>query len=274
MAPPDRPAPPSFSAAAIEAVCRVLGEDVKGSQIANLIAPLKVSETPAQATDTKWKRLFHAVVRAQNRQQDGRPLIRLTCEVMDPVRFGSPGEHQASRALLNQPLAHYGLEVREDGKVRRAPVARTVSEAQERADWLRSELARRGVHPDVLAFCRTELLQHNCFHAVLEAMKSVSQKIRGLSGVQGDGNELFDAVFSTSKGLPVLAFNTLKTETERSEHKGLATLCKGMFSTYRNTTAHAPKVLWAVERQEALDMLTLASMLHRRLDKAVPGSSL
>lgn len=45
-------------------------------------------------------------------------------------------------------------------------------------------------------------------------------------------------------------------------------LMKGLFSTFRNPTAHAPKVLWATSRQQALDMLTLASMLHRRLDEA------
>jgi hypothetical protein len=36
----------------------------------------------------------------------------------------------------------------------------------------------------------------------------------------------------------------------------------------RKPAAHAPKVAWATSRSDALDMLTLASMLHRRLDKA------
>jgi hypothetical protein len=39
----------------------------------------------------------------------------------------------------------------------------------------------------------------------------------------------------------------------------------GMFSTFRNPAAHAPKVAWATSRSDALDMLTLASMLHRCL---------
>lgn len=43
---------------------------------------------------------------------------------------------------------------------------------------------------------------------------------------------------------------------------------KGMFSTFRNPAAHAPKVAWATSRSDALDILTLESMLHRRLDKA------
>ena len=63
-------------------------------------------------------------------------------------------------------------------------------------------------------------------------------------------------------------FNGLETDWERSEQTGLATLMKGIFSTFRNPTAHAPKVVWATSRADALDMLTLASMLHRRLDNA------
>lgn len=145
--------------------------------------------------------------------------------------------------------------------------AATLSEAQQRADALRAELGRRDVHPDVLHFCRAELVQQNYFHAVLEASKSVAEKLRVRSGLQGDGAPLVDAACSLSSG-PIVLFNDLATEWERSEQIGLATLLKGLFSTFRNPTAHAPRVLWATSRGEALDMLTLASMLHRRLDAA------
>ncbi len=43
---------------------------------------------------------------------------------------------------------------------------------------------------------------------------------------------------------------------------------KGLFKTFRNRAARAPKVAWATSRSDALDVLTLASMLHRRLDRA------
>jgi uncharacterized protein (TIGR02391 family) len=97
---------------------------------------------------------------------------------------------------------------------------------------------------------------------------SVAAKLRGRCGVQGDGAGLVDATCSISSG-PRLAFNTLATEWERSEQTGIAMLLKGMFSTFRNTTAHAPRLAWATSRSDAIDMLTLASMLHRRLDAAV-----
>jgi uncharacterized protein (TIGR02391 family) len=262
--------PPPFSASAIEEVCKVLGDAVTGDQIPNLIAPLKVPGEPG-GPGTKWKRLFNAVVARQNKSQDGKGLVRLVLEVMAPVRFGSPAEFEAVRTRVNERLLLSGFEVRKDGIVVAVRAARTVGEAQQRADDLRAELARRDVHPDVLAFCRAELLQQNYFHAVLEASKSVADKLRALSGVTtgsaSDGTRLVDTTCFPAAS-PQVRFNDLATEWERSEQTGIATLMKGLFSAFRNPAAHAPKVAWATSRSDALDMLTLASMLHRRLDKA------
>jgi uncharacterized protein (TIGR02391 family) len=258
---------PPFSASAVEEVCKVLADAVRGPQIPNLIAPLKVPEEPGDEQNTKWKRLFNAVAARQNAMKDGRPLIRLIIEVMAPVRFDSTAEFDAARTRVNERLLLSGFEVREDGKVITTQVARTVGEAQQRADDLRAELARRDVHPDVLAFCRAELMQQNYFHAVLEAAKSVADKLRNLAGATGDGSKLVDTLCFPAAS-PRVQFNSLATEWEHSEQTGIATLMKGLFSTFRNPAAHAPKVAWATSRSDALDMLTLASMLHRRLDEA------
>jgi hypothetical protein len=90
--------PGSFSPASVEQICRVLGEAVTGSEIPNLIAPLKAPEAPGEEMNTKWKRLFNAVATAQNRQQDGRPLVRLISVVMNPVRFSSQVQFDEYRA--------------------------------------------------------------------------------------------------------------------------------------------------------------------------------
>ena len=82
-------------------------------------------------------------------------------------------------------------------------------------------------------------MQHNYFHAVFEASKGLAQRIRDKSGVDGDGAGLVDSVFSGVG--PVLAFNALQTETERSEQKGFATLLKGCFAAVRNPLAHDQK---------------------------------
>ena len=77
----------------------------------------------------------------------------------------------------------------------------------------------------MLDFCRSELLEQNYFHAVLEASKSVAEKLRSRTGQEGDGAALVDAVCSAGSG-PLLAFNDLSTKWEISEQKGLATLLK------------------------------------------------
>jgi uncharacterized protein (TIGR02391 family) len=83
----------------------------------------------------------------------------------------------------------------------------------------------------------------------------------------GDGTPLVEATCSLRSG-PLVAFNSLSTDWEVSEQNGLAMLMKGLFGTFRNPTAHAPRIAWATSRTDALDILTLASMLHRRLDGA------
>jgi uncharacterized protein (TIGR02391 family) len=187
---------------------------------------------------------------------------------MNPVRFVGRQEHLSDlRHRLNEVLAFVGFQVGDDGKLRQVAVARTLDEATERAGRLRRALSQRNVHADVLLFCRAELLQENYFHAVFEATKSIADKIRGKSGLATDGAELVDTAFSVKN--PVLAINTLQSETEQSEQKGFANLLKGVFGTFRNVTAHAPKIKWPIEEQDALDLLTMVSYLHRRLDRAV-----
>ena len=113
-------------------------------------------------------------------------------------------------------------------------------------------------------FCKKTI-----FTPSLEATKSVADRIRELTGLTKDGAALIDEATSLKGSQPILAFNELKTEWEKSEHTGLAMMTKGLLAMARNPTAHAPKVKWAVELNDALDVLTIASLLHRRLDSAI-----
>ena len=191
------PSVPAFPGAAIEAVVRELAEVMTGSQIPALIAPMRVVEPTDAASMTKWTRLYNAVVGAQNRQADGRPLIRLITEAMNPVRFNSLEAHAEARRAVNARLMLYGYEVRSDGKVAVAVRAATLDEAQRRADDLGSALHDRAIHERVLEFCRPELLRQNYFHAVLEAAKSIADRLRDMTSIQKDGSELVDLATST-----------------------------------------------------------------------------
>jgi len=170
------------------------------------------------------------------------------------------------RANVNRALAFSGLAVIATGEISSVTRAETLTEAQHRADELRADLTRRGVHPDVLRFCRAELVADNYFHAVLEATKSIADKLRTKSGVTEDGAKLVD--ISLCGSAPRLAINDLTTESQRSEQSGFANLIKGVFGMFRNPTAHKARILWAITKDDAEDLLSLASLIHRRLDAA------
>lgn len=217
---------------------------------------------------TKRDRLFEALHQKQKQDRCANNVVTFFHKAMNPIRYTrKPHVFENRRFELNKTLAFAGFALGDDGKLREITTVHTLSEAQERAGKLYKQLLARSAHADILLFCRAELLQDNYFHAVFEATKSIADKIRGKSGLMTDGSRLIDEAFGGT--LPLLAFNTLQTETERSEHTGFMSLLKGLFSTFRNTTAHVPKTKWNINEQDALDILTFMSLLHRRLDECV-----
>ena len=251
------PAHPSVPSEQLEAVCNVLGATtggLTGSEIGGLLHDCGIDDPEPNLT--KRYRLFEALNARQRTDGCSNAVLAFIRRAMAPVSYrGEQALFDDRRHDLNEVLAFAGLHLTEDGQLRKVTAARTLSEAQERAGRLRAELTRRRVHADVLKFCRAELLQENYFHAVLEATKSLAEKVREKTGLTNDGAGLFDAAFGMGKGAyPMLAFNSLQTESERMEHTGLMTLMKGTFGTFRNPTAHAPKTSWKMSEHDALDL--------------------
>lgn len=263
---------PPYDSQQLESLARVLAdtaEGLTGSEIEHLLQQCNMADpTPSI---TKWKRLFNAFAEAQNRHQVGNHIIMFINRAMNPVKYtADPQSFAKRRDNLNTVLAFSGQYIGDDGKVRWSQKATNLDDALKRAGRLHAALVSRGVHADVLHYCRAELLQENYFHAVFEAVKSIAAKIRGLSGLQSDGSELVQGAFGLPKdgSPPILAINDLKSETDRGEQRGFVNLMVGLFGTIRNPLAHNPKVEWPMEEGDALDILTLASLIHRKLDRA------
>lgn len=261
---------PPFSAEALEAVSKILGdtnEGLTGPEIDHFLRNCKIpNPTPDM---TKWKRLHNAFVGFQNEHQVGNHVIVFIKRAMDPARYvGEPHIFRSRRDRLNSVLAFSGYTLTVDGQLRRADAARTISEALECANRLHAALVQRGVHSDVLRFCKAELVDRNHFHAVFEAIKSITAKIRTLSGLSGDGCDLVHEAFGQKFGDPLLAINPFKTETHKGEQFGFMNLLKGLYGTIRNPQAHEPKIEWEMNEQDALDILSMISLVHRKLDQA------
>lgn len=170
------------------------------------------------------------------------------------------------RSNLNRALAFAGLACDAAGKLEAVEEVRTIAEAERRARDLRADMARRGVHPDVLLCCRPELLADDYFHAVLEAVKSVADKLRARTGLLDDGAILVDRALAGEP--PMLAINPRATKSEVDEQRGFANLVKGVFGMFRNPTAHELRAKWPMGQEDAEDLLSLVSLVHRRLDAA------
>ena len=257
---------PSIPEGQIEALSRLLGECASGTDITRVLEDRGLVDGSGEST--KWRRLYSVFLETQRHDLSANRVLDFIQSFLTPARFvGRSDEFEARRQALNTILAFSGLEYGPDGRFRRQEAVRSLDQAERRVRTIRAKFQGRRLHPEVLKYCRAELLQDNYFHAVFEATKGLAQRIRDLSGVDGDGAALVDRVFSVER--PVLAMNTLRTETERTEHKGFATLIKGCFLAVRNPLAHEPKILWDGE-DDAADYLSLISLLHRRLDSCVP----
>ena len=247
---------PPFNTQQLESIAKVLADTTDGFSGSEIGYLLKQCHIPDVSSDmTKWKRLFNAFVTMQNDREFGNHVVVFISEAMNPARFtNDPLKFKAWQEQLNPVLAFAGMTVGSDGKVRRVQRAANLDDALARANRLHAALLVRDVHPDVLAFCRAELLQENYFHAVFEAMKSIASKIRSLTGLTTDGAELVTSAFSLGKSeQPLLAITPLKTETDKGEQRGFMNLLIGLFGTIRNPTAHNPKIEWEMSEQDVLE---------------------
>jgi uncharacterized protein (TIGR02391 family) len=253
----------------LEAICRAvgdIGQGLSGTDINKYLQDCSIDNPTPDIT--KWKRMYNALGQKQHYAGNANDILRFVQLSLHPSRFITFGNEYFEGVVnsVNRPLSFIGLELGVDGTFRNTIVSRTINDAQKRADTLLHKLEARAVHNDIYKYCRAELLADNYFHAVFETTKGVADRLRYLANLTSDGAPLVNEVFASSK--PILIINNFTTETDISEHKGFANLLIGFFGMFRNTTAHAPKTSWVMTEQDALEIMTIASLCHRKLDKA------
>lgn len=256
-----------FSPHILESISRTLGDNLTGSQISKILVDSKIEDIDGP-TITKWKSLYNAFVTWQNKNQCSNHILHFISNSLQPVLYiGKEQVFHDSRIEINKRLSFVGIEVGENGRLRKTTKSTTITEAEERANKLKHKLQSRNVHEQIFKYCSAELVVENYFHSVFEATKSIAERIREKTGLETDGAALIDTAFSTSN--PLIKINGLANDTERSEHLGLANIIKGLFGIIRNPTAHEPKIKFKIEEDEAIDILTTISYVHKRLDRMI-----
>lgn len=258
----------AFSAQDLQAACQILAETdrgLSGSQIEYLLADCKIPDV--DKGNTKWKRLFNALAEVQNKHHVGNHLIMFINRALNPVTYSrNRADFEWRRDELNVVLAFSGYSVREDGKVVETPIETTIRGARARVGALRSKLEERCTHPMIFEYCTSELIDENYYHAVFEAIKGVAERIRLLTGLPFDGADLVGKSLSINN--PIILINALENESQKSEQKGFSNILIGLFGSVRNPSAHSPRIAWSMDEQDALDIFSMISYIHRKLDGA------
>lgn len=251
----------------LEAISNIISELLTHTEITNLFTQFKYSYIEPLGSN-KFIRVYNSFAKEYNLKKNEAVIFNVIFSIINPVKFSSQETYDDILYKFNTVLAHEGLKlsyINGKGKITKTTKAKDINDAKAKADYLRQLLESRGIHPYVLQFCKSELLQDNYFHAVLEASKSVYSRIRELSHLYDDGNKLIDIAFSTKN--PILKINPLNTPSDISEQLGFMNLIKGTTSMFRNPTAHEAKIYWSISKDEAIDLLTIISFIHKKLDK-------
>lgn len=185
--------------------------------------------------------------------------------------FGRPNDivskflYAASAPLMNQSEAHYAAQHRKSLDTKRA----ILQSAIEQLEILAPPVARVAAgqyrfHPAIEHVGGHLFRDGHYKQAALEAYICVIEEVKRRSGLPFDGDNLMNQAFSCDGGkVPVLKFNTLSTDAERDEQKGLMFLFKGMV-LHRNSKAHSNQLF--NDPLRAHDYLSLASLLMRVLE--------
>ncbi|KAF2082086.1 TIGR02391 family protein [Flavobacterium sharifuzzamanii] len=215
----------------------------------------------------KADRIYYTLISRQKQDNCANNVLNFLLKIIDPKRYDNEASFEKHRTSINEKLLFEGIEIDKEGKPKNVTKAKTISEAKNRSLKIKERVHGIGIHRDILAYCESEWLNENYFHAILEITKSVAHKLRQKSGYASDGAILVDECFGLgSDKKPMLAFNLLQSESEESEHKGFSNFVKGFFSMYRNPKAHDPKLLEDTQLTEMTEVLVVATIIQNKLD--------
>lgn len=122
----------------------------------------------------------------------------------------------------------------------------------------------RDFHPALVAASRKLFADGHYSEAIFGGCKRLAEEVRQKSGLVTDGSALMATAFSANT--PLLKLNNMSTQTERDEQQGYMHLAMGAMQAVRNPGAHAAAA--GIDRKEALEVLSMISLLLRKVDAA------
>jgi hypothetical protein len=123
---------PCFTQGELESVCKILAnthDGLTGTEIGYYLKSINIKDI--DPTNTKWKRLFNALIERQNSDNAGNKVLGFISQALQPAKYvGNLEIYRDKLEKINVILAFHGLEFREDGQFHITNKVKTLSEAE------------------------------------------------------------------------------------------------------------------------------------------------
>ena len=211
----------------------------------------------------KWTNTTEAILHGAFGQPDGKPhqmTSKFTYAGSFPIRRAGFSGREGTPDRVLQLQHHQRL------RQRKAVLESCIEQLEMLAPPAATIAPERYQFHAAIASVSGALLRDGHYkQAALEAYVHVINEVKRRSGLNLEGDSLMNQAFGCDGRTPVLRFNSLSTDAERDEQKGLFFLFKGIVGL-RNAKAHSNQLLNDPAR--AHEYLALASLLMRLLELA------
>ncbi len=191
----------------------------------------------------------------------------------DYERFSTRLGSSASMNMMNPTPPHQinagWIDGREDTAARLTAAIETLkersgAEAESPEERAQTTFKNLNLHPQIADASADLFANGHYANAVEDACKALDMLVK-MKSKKSDlsGTELMQNVFSSKA--PVLKFNDLQSESDRSEQQGMMFLYSGVMLAFRNRRAHE---LIEDDPEIAMEYIAFISLLAKLLDKA------
>lgn len=215
----------------LQNICDIIGDTSTGLTGTEINKYLRASNIDIYDTQgimlAKRKILYQSLSNCQKKDRCSNNILAFITKVMSPANYINRQEHFDDwQSRINQQLAFVGYELQDDSTFKEVKKVSTILDVRVKTENLKKELEARKNHVQIFNYCKEELLQNNYFHSVLEANKGLFKRIKEISNLEKDGQNLIEQVFSDSN--PIVIINNFQTPSEKNEHRGFKNLLVGL----------------------------------------------
>ncbi len=262
---------PVLEVEVLVAIAKIFGDNFRGLSEKEIKYFLNASEIPdVMPMAPKWIRLYNAFSSVQNRLECSNNIIAFIHKIMKPSLYKDTDIVFKWRiANLNPKLKSAGLALDTNGKLTSFQKEESyINKPKFQFTTLYSDLIKRGVHPDIINYCKAIKKFHNNYMIIEAIVELIENRLCDLSGIAAEGEKLIrKALEFDEKNNPLVAINRFLTDHEKAEQIAFINLLIGFVGQVKNTINPRKRILWDIQHLDALEILTIASYILKKIDK-------